>query len=326
MAFSGYQNLELLHHNANRRFPLVVDATAVSINSVFTIPNSLLVDMSIDLPWDRDVDPTDFYISAVYNLPEKIQVDISYSQTNSVIGSFSIRRDGFQEYTPVRLVPTSSWSDAVGNATFGQLPSDNNTPVGSFLFDITATRIELQCIRPSASSGLAGIQVVNGSLTSPIATGVVRLRTLRNMRARVEQVSPGIYDLWLDAISGIGLEQQCDCETPLSPPIRSIQGIPPDNLGNFELLGSKCLDFAYTTGGLSISNPCSEPCCTCEEAEALTDALEPFGSQMESIQGQLNRLEEAVNQMQLLLDLSDLSDRCESSGDPPANNTTTTSA
>lgn len=47
----------------------------------------------------------------------------------------------------------------------------------------------------------------------------------------------------------------------LGTPIVSINGVKPDAQGNFTLTGMDCTNVQQREGAISISNPCSKPCC-----------------------------------------------------------------
>lgn len=311
MAFEGYRNLELLAHNESRNYPLIPSAIGTSEDSLFTLPTSTLVELVVDLPWDRDVDPGSLFVQKVQNLPEYLAITIAYASSDNIIGTFRVSRDGYQKYETVRLATEPDWADAAGMATFGELPLNANTPIGTFTFTPAATRLEVQCVRPSANSGLAGIQVESEGITSLVAHGIVKLRTVNNMKARVEQTGEGVFDIWLDAISGAGIDPECDCEGSVGNPIRTIQQISPDASGNFDIVGTKCLEVSGRTNGLQVTNPCSDPCCGCEEAETLTQLLTPLGQQINDLAGQMQRLQLAIRQLEFVVDVSDVPGSCD---------------
>jgi hypothetical protein len=104
--------------------------------------------------------------------------------------------------------------------------------------------------------------------------------------------------LRFSAVQGEGLAEECVCEGDvLTAPIRRINGIPPTAAGNFTITGNNCLVPVPIENGLKLDDICSEPCCGCEELEAITRDLEAFGANATTLENFLVRLESSVTQM-----------------------------
>ena len=135
------------------------------------------------------------------------------------------------------------------------------------------------------------------------------IRAGRNTRFRpvIESGKDPIVN-W-DAIDGAGLTEYCICDEGLAPPIRTVNGIPPDGAGNFRFLGNDCLEIERGSNSLTLKDVCSEPCCGCKELEAVTSALESFGERATTLENFLVSLEARVTQMDLVVLGSRLGDR-----------------
>ena len=71
----------------------------------------------------------------------------------------------------------------------------------------------------------------------------------------------------------------------LGSPIRLINGLAPDDNGNFVLDGGDCVDVTNRTGGVIISNPCAQPCCddtSVGDVRASLDLLEDAQKRLEA--------------------------------------------
>lgn len=115
--------------------------------------------------------------------------------------------------------------------------------------------------------------------------------------------------LVLNAIEGEGLNESCVCTEETQEPIRTINGVRPDVNGNLNMLGNACLEWSAVPQGLQAQDTCSQPCCGCNELEAITAALEDFGRQAQTLENFVNRLDSSVTTMDLVVLGSRLSDR-----------------
>jgi hypothetical protein len=71
--------------------------------------------------------------------------------------------------------------------------------------------------------------------------------------------------------------------------------------GNFRLGGDDCVQITPITGGLSISNSCSQPCCGCQELDRLNGQLDRFGDALTTLQNFSSRLGAEVTNMGLVV-------------------------
>ena len=101
----------------------------------------------------------------------------------------------------------------------------------------------------------------------------------------------------IDAIDGEGLNLDCDCqETQLAPAIRTINGVPPDDNGDIQLIGSDCITFTPSGSTIKAENPCSLPCFGCEELDILRDQLQRLADGVSILEDFVERLQTEVTQ------------------------------
>ena len=71
----------------------------------------------------------------------------------------------------------------------------------------------------------------------------------------------------------------------LGMPVRRINGVAPDSTGNVTIAGGDCTDVSVSGNVISISNPCSKPCCddtSLADAQASLTLLEAACARLEN--------------------------------------------
>ena len=129
---------------------------------------------------------------------------------------------------------------------------------------------------------LRAVNVYSGSSLIHIATDILRLKAGENIRLTYEDDTQSIR---VDAISGLNLDPVPCNNNPFSVPscIKTINGIGPDENGNFNVLGSECIQINPETNAISVHDLCSQSCCGCTELEQLTEGLSQLKAQEESL-------------------------------------------
>lgn len=307
----GFQNLEFLNLNAQRRYPLAEDADGVDDTGSVTLPSDFLVAMDLPIHYALNVDLTRFFVRYVGIYATGFSVIVGYQPTVGDpvnVASAMIPRDGFATNTTVVLGGVDDYVDTIGKLTVGNADTIGEQPNGFFTFSLAHTRIEPDCLRPMLR-GITSITVVNGTETSERLYGDIELVAEDNMQLVTVIEEGEDPKILISAISGEGLAEDCVCDGDDAVPIRRINGIPPTPDGDFSLLGSSCLTVTAVNNGLQLKDICSEPCCGCAELETLTRTLEGFGSQATTLENFLNRLEAKVTTMDEIVLGSKLSDQ-----------------
>ena len=305
-------NSEWLSHNANRDYPLTVEASGYSVDGTFRLPRDFIVACYLSLNAAHNVDPARFTIKSIGVFSTGATLVIGYQTDEEVItvATAMIPRDSHVKNAPYRLGGVGDYSDLDGWIVINQFDSLDEQPAGSWRFDIDGGRLELDVVRPQIR-GVTRLRAQNGSELSDPITGDIILRAGRNMRITPVVVSGQDPAFVFDAIEGEGLNEDCICDGDVEkgPPIRTINKIPPTVDGDFTLLGNECLEFVPIENGLQAKDTCSEPCCGCPELEAVTQALEEFGRQATTLENFLVSLEARVTQMDQSILGSRLGDR-----------------
>jgi hypothetical protein len=241
-------------------------------------------------------------------------VTIGYDGVEPVdVATALIAANSHTPYQSYNVGGIGDFVDTRGSIVIGNLDNINKQPSGSFTFEYAATKLEVDAIRPHIR-GVMSVQVQNGSELSQLLTGRIRFVAGNNTRVRVETEVGEDPKIYIDAIEGEGLTDTCVCAEE-TPAIRTLNGIPPDQNGNFQFIGNECLDIVEGDHILEFKDKCSTPCCGCEELEAVTQALEAFGERAAALESFLVNLEARVTQMDMVVLGSKLGDRsCPTAG------------
>jgi len=302
--------LEWLNHNSQRAYPVAADVTRKDATETFELPNDFLVGMSLSIHAGMDVDPGSFLIQTLSIFETGVNIVIGYGTGASPtpVATALVSRSPHTKNMVYRLGGMGDFVDATGHVIINQFDGLDAQPPGRWDFTIDEMRLEPDGIRPLIR-GVSGIRTRNGSDISDRVVGDIILRAGANMRITPVVVAGADPVLVFDAIEGEGLNEACVCEDELGDPIRTINGVGPDGNGNFSLLGSDCVEVENLTDGLRLKNPCSEPCCGCEEAETVTRALDAFGQQAATLEILLGGMEARISQFESTVLGSVLGDR-----------------
>jgi hypothetical protein len=285
------ENLDFLNLNSLRAYPIKEGTTRISIDGNFNIPDNFLVDLIMSV--DADVN-SKYFISDISNTIELIIVTIS-NQDNLVIGTFTITTATHTLYQTYSLVPTVLFAGANGKVVVGYLDSIKLQPTGAFKFDLASGELETRTILP-LPIGLTRLIFKDDTGKDFSVTGDVSLLARLNLRFRLEDDI-----VKLDAGNGLGLNKQC-AET--APCINTINGIPPDQDGNFTIGFVDCDSIQPATNGILLSDSCNKPCMGCDEISTLNERLITLESDLLKIRDYFNDLNTAVLQLGNVVDNS----------------------
>lgn len=305
----GIRQLEWLNHNSQRAYPLTADSSRSDTSGSFTLPDDFLLSVYLPVHYGQSVVASKFFVKAVASYASGVSVTIGYDAVGGAVdvASAVFARSTHTPYQMYALGGMGDFVDSRGHIVVGSLDQLDNQPAGMFQFDIAGGRLEPDCIRPFLR-GVMSLQADNGVELSPKAYGNVRLQAGRNMRitAQVEVGQDPV--IVFDAISGEGLTDACVCQDAAAP-IKTVNGLGPDNNGNLQLLGDDCIDIQAAGNVITLRDLCSKPCCGCEELEAITAALEAFGDKAATLEKFLTNLDARVTQMDMSVLGSKLGDK-----------------
>ena len=286
------ENLEFYNRNSLIAFPFKENSSRLSTNGVMAIPNSTLVDFVLVVPESKASNT--IYLNRLSLFGQLLTLEFTDDAGKSVT-LIAINISIHVPYTGYYLNGIGEYTSAQGKIVLGNLTDIVAFPNGVYEFDQTATTLEITCLRPDIR-GLNGLILVNGDVESDAIYGDIQFVAGSNFK--LEEPVPGT--IRLSAISGEGLVvvDPCADAIALPPPIRTINGISPDVNGNFGIQGSACMTFTGSTGLLSITDNCSQACCSCTELEWITDRLTLLVSQNADLQNQFSQMTNQITDFQ----------------------------
>lgn len=310
---AGFWNLEFLNHNSQRKYPLADDASARDTSDSFEIPDDFIVELDLPIHAGMDVDPARFFIRQIAAYATGYGIVVGYQPTvgDAVdVATALISRIGHTRNRSYALGGVDTFDDTLGKVVIGRLDAIDEQPPGTWEFELEATRLDPDAVRPMIR-GVSSIVVVNGTQRSAPIRGVIELVAGTNMQIVPIVISGQDPIIRFNAVSGEGLKEECICEGEAAPadPVRTIMGIAPTASGEFTIVGSECVGVETIANGVRIIDKCSKPCCGCPELETITRDLESSFSQQKAVQDFVDRLGVSVTTMDMIVLGSRLGDR-----------------
>jgi hypothetical protein len=263
------------------------------VSEDFTLPNDLIVDlvMPVNTGVTPEVDPTLFHVSRIGVFSAGIVIVLAYN--GSDFATVNVASATFTKYKTYSFTGINEYFDVRGWITIGDIAKTLESP-GSWNFTAATAGLEPTVVRPNLRA-ITSMRVANGDDVSAALSGDLVLVAGNNIRFRLGEVS-GNPAIIIDAVTGPDYQEECDCSdlNELSPPIRSINGVTPDEAGNITIQGSDCLDLSAGTASITITDSCADPCCGCAELEVITDTLAAVQNQMQTLQNTADRLDEVI--------------------------------
>lgn len=294
-------NIEWLNGNTTRAYPFMDDVSRIATNGA-ALPNSVLADMSVILPNLGNRLP---YIQTINVSADSVSglIYVGAAEVATFSGSIT------GPYSRLTVVGTGEFTSARGVLVTGDPNVFLKEFVGSLVFDE-----ENALLAPRGSytvpSGLVdGVSAVSGGVTlGTITSGVVNLLAGNGVRLTVvppstvtdtdpitgEEVSRTVVPsgIRIDVVGG-DYDEECDCGdgTRLPEPIRTINGVGGDAVGNINLVSkTDCVNINNSTAQIHIEDTCSNPCCGCAELEFVNNQLATYRATIESLEAQVAEL------------------------------------
>jgi hypothetical protein len=268
---------EFLNQNSHRRYPLKDEASARDVTDVFTIPDSLMVNMQLCAPTGALAGGL-FFVSSVVVRRYTVDVTISYKPTSDlpfVVGSFfNIDTTGGTniDYVFVPLpqaqITDQLYYDMTGSITIGSPEASVLTP-GAWEFDYTATELNAGIINEGLTQ-VRSIQVGTNRFYNNVILKEGNNVTLTPLYDAATNTTTITFSARLTQSAGtLTLENDEDIINAMLEiyglPITSINTVAasylPDSYGNFNLIAEDCIAFENVSNALKLNNPCSTPCC-----------------------------------------------------------------
>lgn len=306
-------NLEWLNHNEQRNYPLAASADLQDQTGSFRIPENFILSLYLPVHSGLNTTSSRFFIKNIGAYATGYSVVVGYQPSSGSpvnVATALINREVHERYTTYNLGGVGDFSDTIGHIVVGRLDSADEQPAGFFTFDFENTRLEPDAIRP-ITRGISSIRIRSGSDVSEPIYGDIEIVAGENFQAVPILVAGQDPIIRFNAIEGEGLIEECICEGDATrDPIKAINGIGPNDAGNFTIqVDEECLEISTIANGIRIKDTCAAPCCSCEDLEKITEDLEKFGDQQTTLRNFLVRLQSSVSQFEAVVLGTRLSDR-----------------
>jgi hypothetical protein len=256
---------EWLNQNAYRAYPFAEDTRRVSITTQVTVPDYLFVDYILTVAGDATLAVRMEQLAFVAGFLTCVFVD----QSGSRVCTLAVDTNTHETNQSYALTGQDTHEDCRGKAVLGDLTNlRQDLPDGAYTFEQAV--LETSTVRPDIR-GVRSLQTASGDVVSEYIYGHVRLIEGSNVRLTYLPTCNGIR---IDAISGAGFNEQCECDEQYQLPdcVRRINGI---NADDVEIVGDgKCVDVSVSGNQIMITDTCSQPCCGCPELEFITTHLD----------------------------------------------------
>jgi hypothetical protein len=297
-AAQGIWDIEWLNANSQRRYPLRDDATRADTNAAMVIPDDFMVDLLWPVQAGTGADPTLFHIYAIDIFGTGVKITLGYD--GSPIGETLIDTATFVPNKTYVINGLNDFEDSLGKVVIGTLNSIQAF-AGHFEFDAAGAGLQPTVIKPNLR-GVNALFLQNGQDISDAIQGDVVFEAGSNFQLNFQRRSGTKTDphvIVLSAIDGTNLNADCECDPQETrQPILTISGIPGDENNDFKLLGSTCVEMTPVGNGLKVENPCSEPCCGCQELEVVHQATETLTGQVHTLINLAAKLEAAIGTLE----------------------------
>ena len=273
-----------LNTNGTRRYPLSDGGNFDSLGSgAGDIPDDLILDMQISVPYALGVYPFNFYLKAVSGYPHGLIIEIGYhnpkfaNELATVAVSEAIAIETHTSPTTYLLIgsPVSTnydFSNVVGTVTIGNLGGFIATSPGRIDYGYEAY-IESSVV----SMNTAGVSSIRAGTTLTSSTESLSGHVVLVPRINFAiSTDTGSNSITFSALNGAGLESDCTCngEIELGPCIRTINGVEPRTSdGNIDLVQGTCIQINNADSAITLSETCSSPCCGCDQLNIIVDDL-----------------------------------------------------
>ena len=277
-------SLEYLNQNSLRNYPIKDGLSRVSLDGLFTIPNTLVTDLTLSA---AGLGSGVFFISGITSNNSAVSIEISVVG-GGVFGSFYTTLPNASENFDLILTPAPGYPDAAGLLTIGKLADLASQPSGDFLFDQTSTEILNRC-SAQANLGITRITFIDAAGNSYAVSGSVQIVANSNLKFQSNTANR----ILMNSGEGLGLNSTC---SSTANPILTINGIQPDSTGNFTLLAdNSCVQINPAQYGVVISDACGAPCLGCTDISTLTSRVNTLETDIFSVRDYINNLQNSLS-------------------------------
>lgn len=300
----GVIHVGWLNQNSVRAYPLSEESSRKDTTDSYELPDNFLVDMVLPINAVLDYDPSSFYLSKLSVFGSGVTAEFSYwtGSDASFVGRVTIDANTFEPNNTYYLNGQDDFEGVVGKVVIGALDTLFER-AGVFEFALAGGRIESSAIVPDIR-GITGMRVLDGSDIGALYQGDLAFEPGGNVRFTVSDFG-GVTVLTLSAIDGEGTIADCECQgqAALEGPVRTLNDVPPDSLGNINLIGDDCIQITpqATDNQVQLTDKCSKPCCGCPELETLVDDQKRVRDQVQTLVNLAARLEAGISVLETII-------------------------
>lgn len=290
-----------LNANSVRAFPLSESASRRDISGNAQLPDSVLVAAAINTLPEYALGT--FFISKFLCYPDFVAIDLSYlppAGEARVVCRVMAKNTTHVENQAYPILGQGEDVSITGSMNIGDITQAQAEFLGVLDFASDATPFEISTLFVTVPA-VKYIEVFNGNVSLGQFTSVLKFRSGQNIRFRYADDDAQV--VIVDAIAGLNLNSPDQCEQlpEIGPPIRTINGIPPDASGNFLLESSECIDLEPGESRLTVKDTCASSCCGCDELAALVAAQQAVEAQLAVLTGQISAVQS--NQTAMIVNL-----------------------
>lgn len=296
-------NIEWLNENVFRNYPIVDGASRQSLEGA-VLPNGLIVDLKLSVPFGMY--PTaSFFVHSVQGIGAGAIISFaSFVNPGTVLASATVLMSHHKQYTsyPVVGMPNTPCEGYVGKIVIGTLEAVQQCSknIYTFTHEPTNTSIVVSCIEATHTE-LQKLIVVTPEKEHVITAKTVRFIAGENVILHYNDdtgvltisskvtVTPSELATALNTCKTSGIEEFENAAQGAC--IKTINNIPPDNNGNFNLQFSGGIQMQNINGNLTLVDTSAKPCCTNEHVQTMYQNINIFEkarSQLLSAVEQLN--------------------------------------
>lgn len=294
--------MQWYNQNLHRSYPLAQTA-------FHSIPDTLLADIRIYVPSQLlQAQQLDFYVSRVRSDGTTMQIYISAALTfqqdqqqtvfTDILCAYGIPTSiAIQDISDPTRYPLTLSTDYTADSRLQAL--SGSIVLGQTLQYAMPQQLQLQreshiidtiCLVPATDSGITAI-LVNGTAL----TGTITLEAGQGITLSVDQQTNTIT---IQTAEAPQLQQAlAQIKEELGTPVTSINGISPDQQGQIKVQGLDCTVVQPLGNVLTISNPCSKPCCGQATSSDTAAALKVVQQSIQVLRNYYVSVSTAVNIM-----------------------------
>ena len=278
-----------LNENSLREYPFHEgcglrpnDSAGTVVDGGWTLPNCLLVDMSVAVD-GSNMDPF-LYLGQMSVVSGSVTLVFCDRNGDRVMSVYATSA-GHEKNGAYHVSGTGSFVDARGVVCIGDLDEFfERTPDGLYSFSPDETMVEPTCIRPSLS-GVRSLRAVDSSgYVSLRLTGDVSLVAGENIRF---DYKPDENALVVSADPNSGYTDECDCKVSEQSFVRSINGIAVEEV---VIDGDDCIQVSTDGGIIKMIDECAKPCCGCAETAFINQTINDLQTSVNTLAGNVSSL------------------------------------